>query len=148
VQIYEDRRRLKGKSRRAYRLDQVLKSNRILPKGWRTDGPSPTTRPHGAAEHDSEYINSNGATGADKITYSIPLNDLTRSIISVRVTLNYQAIPPYYLKGGSRLEKAPRRKARLLNPIFDAAGHTNRKLETGKPVRGFEDTKSQACSKW
>jgi hypothetical protein len=26
------------------------------------------------------------------------LNDLTRKIVAVRVTLNYQAIPPYYLR--------------------------------------------------
>jgi len=80
-------------------LDQVLKNNRLLPKGWRLDGPfGEFTRPHGDAERDPEYINKSGATGADRITYRIPLDDRTRSAVSVRVTLNYQAIPPSYLK--------------------------------------------------
>jgi Cytochrome P460 len=80
-------------------LDQVLKNNRLLPKGWRPDGPfGEFTRPHGDAEHDPEYINKSGATGADRIIYRVPLNDRTRGAASVRVTLNYQAIPPSYLR--------------------------------------------------
>ena len=80
-------------------LDQVLKNNRLLPKGWRVDGPfAEFTRPHGDAERDPEYINKAGATGADKITYRVPLNEVTRRAVAVRVTLNYQAIPPFYLK--------------------------------------------------
>jgi len=80
-------------------LDRVLKNNRLLPKGWRTDGPfGEFTRPHGDAERDPEYINQSGATGADRITYRIPLDDRMRAAVSVRVTLNYQAIPPSYLR--------------------------------------------------
>jgi hypothetical protein len=79
-------------------LDQVLKNNRLLPKGWRLDGPfGEFTAPHGDAEHDPEYMNKSGATGADRITYRVPLDDRTRGAVSVRVTLNYQAIPPSYL---------------------------------------------------
>jgi hypothetical protein len=80
-------------------LDQVLKNNRLLPKGWRSDGPyGEFTAPHGDAERDPEYINKSGATGADRIIYRIPLDDRTRTAVSVRVTLNYQAIPPSYLR--------------------------------------------------
>ena len=80
-------------------LDRVLKNNRLLPKGWRVDGPfGEFTRPHGDAERDPEYINKSGATGTDRIIYRIPLDDRTRTAVSVRVTLNYQAIPPSYLK--------------------------------------------------
>jgi len=43
-------------------------------------------------------VNKSGATGADRIVYRIPLNDRTRTAVSVRVTLNYQAIPPFYLR--------------------------------------------------
>ena len=42
--------------------------------------------------------NKSGATGADRIIYRIPLDERTRGAASVRVTLNYQAIPPSYLK--------------------------------------------------
>jgi Cytochrome P460 len=80
-------------------LDHVLKNNRLLPKGWRLGGPmGEFTRPHGDAERDPEYMSPGGASGADRITYRIPLNDRTRAAISVRVTLNYQAIPPSYLR--------------------------------------------------
>jgi len=80
-------------------LDQVLKNNRLLPKGWRADGPfGEFTRPHGDAERDPEYINQSGATGGDRIVYRIPLDERTRAAVSVQVTLNYQAIPPSYLK--------------------------------------------------
>jgi hypothetical protein len=101
VQIYEELiADTQGKITTSFvGLDQVLKNNRLLPKGWRADGPfGEFTRPHGDAEHDSEYINNTGATGADRITYRIPLDERTRTAVSVRVTLNYQAIPPYYLK--------------------------------------------------
>jgi hypothetical protein len=84
----------------------VLKNNRLLPKGWRPDGPfGEFTRPHGDAERDPEYINRTGATGADRITYRIPLDERTRGAVSVRVTLNYQAIPPYYLQERFRIGK-------------------------------------------
>ncbi|MDX6444687.1 MAG: hypothetical protein QOH71_1761 [Blastocatellia bacterium] len=80
-------------------LDQVLKNNRLLPKGWRADGPfGEFTRPHGDAERDPEYMNQAGASGADQIIYRVPLNDRTRTGVAVRVTLNYQSIPPSYLR--------------------------------------------------
>jgi hypothetical protein len=80
-------------------LNQPLKNNRLLPKGWRTDGPyAEFTAPHGDAEHDPEYVNKSGATGADRVIYRILLDDRTRAAASVRVTLNYQAIPPFYLR--------------------------------------------------
>ena len=79
-------------------LDRPVKNNRLLPKGWRVDGPfAEFTRPHGDAERDADYINASGAPGVDRIMYRIPINDQTRGAVSVRVTLNYQSIPPYYL---------------------------------------------------
>ncbi len=79
--------------------DKHIKSNRLLPKGWREDGPlAEFTRPYGDAERDPEYINPAGATGSDTIIYRIPLNDRTRGAVSVRAVLYYQSIPPYYLK--------------------------------------------------
>src|SRR6185295_8596471 len=60
-------------------LNEVLKNNRLLPKGWRLNGPyGEFTRPHGDAERDPEYMNANGATGADRITYRVPLTERMR----------------------------------------------------------------------
>src|SRR5258706_7497142 len=101
VQIYEELiADTQGKITTSFvGLDQVVKSNRLLPKGWRADGPfAEFTRPHGDAERDPEYINKSGATGVDRIIYRIRLDERTRTAVSVRVTLNYQAIPPYYLQ--------------------------------------------------
>jgi hypothetical protein len=101
VQIYEELiADAQGKITTSFvGLDHPLKNNRLLPKGWRLDGPyAEFTAPHGDAEHDPEYVNKSGATGADRIIYRIPLDARTRGAVSVRVTLNYQAIPPYYLK--------------------------------------------------
>lgn len=133
-------------------LDKVLKSNRLLPKGWRADGPfAEYTRPHGDAEHDPEYINNSGATGADKITYRIPLSDRTRSIASVRVTLNYQAIPPYYLKDRFTIGKGAetQRLAYLTSHLtLQGTPIENWKLAIACGTRRFEDAKSQACQEW
>jgi Cytochrome P460 len=89
-------------------LDQPLKNNRLLPKGWRRDGPlAEFTGPHGDAEKDPDYDGKSGAAGADNITYRIPLNQRTRGIVTVRVTLNYQSIPPYYLQQRFRIGQGP-----------------------------------------
>jgi hypothetical protein len=102
VQIYEELiADSQGKITTSFTgLNQPLKNNRLLPKGWRTEGPyAEFTAPHGDAEKDPDYSGSGpGARGGDSITYRLPLNDLTRKIVAVRVTLNYQAIPPYYLR--------------------------------------------------
>lgn len=89
-------------------LDHPLKNNRFLPKGWRADGPmAEFTGPHGGAERDPDYNGKSGATGADNLTYRIPLDERTRGIVAVRVTLNYQAIPPYYLKQRFTIGRGP-----------------------------------------
>ena len=68
-------------------LDHALKNNRFLPKGWRTDGPlAEFTSPHGDAEHDPDYNGKSGATGADNLTYRIPLEQRTRASWRARHT--------------------------------------------------------------
>jgi len=71
-------------------LDQPLKNNRLLPKGWRRDGPlAAFTGPHGDAERDPDYDGNSGASGADNLIYRIPLDERGRRIVAVRGTLNY-----------------------------------------------------------
>ena len=89
-------------------LDEPLKNNRLLPKGWRSDGPlADFTGPHGDAEKDPDYDGKSGAAGVDNLTYRIPFNARTQSIVAVRVTLNYQSIPPYYLKQRFAIGQGP-----------------------------------------
>src|SRR6185436_13405923 len=89
-------------------LDHPLKNNRFLPKGWRSDGPlAEFTTPHGEAENDPDYDGKSGAPGADTLRYRIPFNARSESIVAVRVTLNYQSIPPYYLKQRFAIGRGP-----------------------------------------
>jgi len=132
-------------------LNHPLKNNRLLPKGWRADGPyAEHTGPHGDAERDPEYVNKSGATGADRILYRIPLDDRTRGAVSVRVMLNYQAIPPYYLKDRFTIGKGAEteRLAYLASHLTVASTPIeNWKLRLVCTTRKLDDTKSTACGR-
>jgi hypothetical protein len=132
-------------------LNHPLKNNRLLPKGWQADGPyAEHTGPHGDAERDPEYVNKSGATGADRILYRIPLDDRTRGAVSVRVTLNYQAIPPYYLKDRFTIGKGAEteRLAYLASHLTVASTPIeNWKLRLVCTTRKLADAKSMACGR-
>ena len=132
-------------------LNHPLKNNRLLPKGWRADGPyAEHTGPHGDAERDPEYVNKSGATGADRIIYRIPLDDRTRAAVSVRVTFNYQAIPPYYLKDRFTIGKGPETQRLAYFASHLTVTETpieNWKLLLGCATRKLEDAKSSPCSR-
>jgi hypothetical protein len=75
-------------------LDSIVKENRLPPRGWRRGGPYWTeTQPHGESAGDADYWSGEGA---DHLVYRIPLSRVGRAT-SVRATLFYQALPPYYL---------------------------------------------------
>jgi hypothetical protein len=98
-------------------IAERLKDNRLLPKGW---NPSPALA---ASEHLGSMkmpipelieemlpvlppadAQSPGASdpdfvgGSDSLTYRVPLRDLSGEPASVKATLYYQAIPPFYLQ--------------------------------------------------
>ena len=88
-------------------LYQRVKDNRLQPRGWRKDGPwAEITEPEGAAADDCLYtMNPDPAcapwyakpsTGADEVTYRVPLAGLAGKPAAVAVTLYYQSLPPYY----------------------------------------------------
>jgi hypothetical protein len=118
VQIYEEIMiDVKGRITTSFvALDKSIKNNRLLPKGWKPDGPyADFSGPHGEALNDPEYIEPNyrnlknyaGSKGSDTIIYRVPLNQKTQGAASVRVALYYQAIPPYYLKERFAIGKGP-----------------------------------------
>jgi cytochrome c553 len=86
------------------RRDEEVKDNRLLPAGWTKAGPDPknfggvylhATWPKGDALNDPDYANG---SGGDKIRYQISLPaGLNPAHLSVRATLYYQSIPPYFL---------------------------------------------------
>ena len=85
------------------------KDNRLLPRGWTKKGPHPSldgrylraTHPGEDAAKDPRYADG---SGSDEVRYEIPLSALNlppgvdAGDLEVRVTLNYQAIPPYFLR--------------------------------------------------
>jgi hypothetical protein len=72
-----------------------IKKNRLLPRGWKPDGPrAAETRPHGTAAKDPDYLNG---CGCDTIIYKVPLSKVPNAA-KVRAQIFYQTIPPYYLR--------------------------------------------------
>lgn len=132
-------------------LNHPLKNNRLLPRGWRADGPyAEHTGPHGDAERDPEYVNKSGATGADRIIYRIPLDDGMRGAVTVRVSLNYQAIPPYYLKDRFTIGKGAetQRLAYLASHLtVEGTPVESWKLLLVCSTRKLDDAKSSACGR-
>jgi hypothetical protein len=102
VQIYEelvqdsDRRFTTSFLHRRYNI----KDNRLHPRGYRKDGPfAAHTRPEGAATLADPDYNAPVLSGKDKVRYEVTLSpEARKKARSVRVTLYYQATPPYFLQ--------------------------------------------------
>jgi hypothetical protein len=117
VQIYEELiKDSEGNFTTSFiRRDAIVKENRLLPKGWSREGPAPlsftgeflhSTFPEGEAAKDPSYTNGSGTS---KLRYAVPFSELPKGIdrskLTVKATLYYQSIPPYYLM--QRFEQAP-----------------------------------------
>ncbi len=83
-------------------LDQKVKDNRLQPQGWSSDGPeAEETGPVGTCIVlgtskklcDPDYMNG---SGSNVVRYLVPLTQSTIEMATVRATLYYQTIPPYY----------------------------------------------------
>ena len=78
------------------------KDNRLLPRGWTAEGPSPSlaaiiqsTHPPGSASADPNYLDG---SGTDTFEYRIPAPDgVSKDDLEVRVTVYYQATSPAFL---------------------------------------------------
>jgi hypothetical protein len=90
---------------------EVVKDNRLLPRGWKPEGPDPAlngaflraTYPCPTTRKDPRY---GDGSGSDEVTYRIKLPaGVEPARLSVRATLYYQAMPPYFLK--SLFDTAP-----------------------------------------
>ncbi|HVE70315.1 MAG TPA: cytochrome P460 family protein [Thermoanaerobaculia bacterium] len=93
------------------RRDSDVKDNRLLPLGWTKSGPDPSlngrwlaaTFPHGNAKDDPDY---KSGKGYDRVQYRIALPpDVDPANVTVRASLYYQNIPPYYLDQRFRIGK-------------------------------------------
>jgi hypothetical protein len=76
-------------------LADPVKDNRMMPQGWRKNGPEAgDTKPLGVDEASNPgYFDG---TGSSVIAYEIPLGVGVKIPVTVTVTIYYQTIPPYY----------------------------------------------------
>ena len=106
VQIYETLlRNAKGEFTTSFvRGCETVKDNRLLPKGWKKEGPGPAlagcfleaTYPDTETAKAPRYADG---SGSDAVTYRIDLpNGVDPARLQVRATLYYQAIPPTFLR--------------------------------------------------
>ena len=81
-----------------------MKDNRLLPRGWKRNGPGPAlsgrfleaTHPDPVTAKDPRYADG---SGSDEVVYRIDLPpDVDSTRLQVRATLYYQATPPYFLR--------------------------------------------------
>lgn len=85
-------------------LYKRVKDNRLQPKGWSPNGRyANETRSVGTGA-DPSYGNGKGSS---VVSYRIPLNAKTLGTASVRATLFYQTIPPYFLRQRSETGHGP-----------------------------------------
>lgn len=90
---------------------EIAKDNRLLPRGWKAEGPGPAlkgeflkaTHPGPFAKNDARYQDG---SGSDEVEYRVKLPaGVDTGKLRVQATLFYQAIPPYFLQ--SLFETAP-----------------------------------------
>ena len=83
---------------------ETVKDNRLLPRGWNHEGPSPeldgrylaATRPGPLAAKDADFI---AGDGADVTRYEMTVPEgVDPATCTVRARLFYQATPPYFLR--------------------------------------------------
>jgi len=82
-------------------LAREVKDNRLLPRGWRGDGPHADVTGPVAIDGDPRY---GDGSGSDVVVYRMPLARV-RGAATVRAAFVYQSIPPYYL--AERFRTAP-----------------------------------------
>jgi hypothetical protein len=105
VQIYEELvKDANGRFTTSFiRRDEIVKDNRLLPKGWKREGPGPelpdeylhATLPEGDAADDPDFTDG---TGSDVVSYDVALPpNVDPSDLKVTATLFSQSIQPSYL---------------------------------------------------
>jgi hypothetical protein len=115
----------------------VAKDNRLLPRGWKKTGPGreltgrflEATYPDSETATDPRYADG---SGTDEVTYRITLPAGVEAVgLTVRATLYYQALPPYFLMNLFRT--APDGEA--TRRLYSLIGHSELK---GTPIEGWK----------
>ncbi|HJR09517.1 MAG TPA: hypothetical protein VJ842_19805 [Pyrinomonadaceae bacterium] len=78
-------------------LANQVKDNRMMPQGWRENGPDAEHTAPGGVPRASNPGYFDGS-GTDVVTYEVPLDARITAPVTVSATIYYQTIPPYYLE--------------------------------------------------
>jgi hypothetical protein len=73
-------------------MTRRTKDNRLLPRGWKPDGPHAADTSPVGTDGDDDF-----AAGSDTVSYDIPVPDSDAALLVV-VSLRYQSIPPAWTK--------------------------------------------------
>ena len=101
-----------------------VKDNRLLPRGWRSDGPHiEDTAPVGV-DGDADFTG-----GGDTVACRIPLPAGTKGRIEVRAKLRYQTVPPAWVDA---LRKVDAEMSQRFVGWYDAADKTPETVATAQ----------------
>lgn len=142
VQIYEElTQNAKGEFTTSFlQRDRIVKDNRLLPVGWKYDGPPgvkipehflEATRPVGRAAKDPVYTSGSGKS---KVRYQVKVpGGVDLSHFSVTAKLWYQSTPPYFLADRAKTDSpATKRLQYLVNGLeLDKTAFAGWKLRIG-----------------
>lgn len=93
------------------RMARARKDTRLLPRGWRSDGPhGEETAPVGLGPDDDDF-----ADGADTVTYALSLPP-DSGPLTLRARLGYQAVPPAWAEA---LRASDTDEARRFLELYD-----------------------------
>ncbi|HYL77150.1 MAG TPA: cytochrome P460 family protein [Bryobacteraceae bacterium] len=101
--------------------DNIVKDNRILPQGWTPAGPKGVVIPHKYLEStfpinvggDPQYANGSGKSIV-RYVVSLPAG-ATAQNVSVKVSVQYQAEPPYFLAARYQTNTQATQRLQYLN---------------------------------
>lgn len=108
------------------RMVKKAKDNRLLPRGWRADGPhAQDTAPVGI-DGDADF-----AGGKDTVQFRVPLAADARGPLRVVARLHYQTVPPAW---ADALRDVDADEARRFVAMYDAADRTPEVVATAVRV--------------
>ncbi len=104
------------------RMVQKVKDNRLLPRGWRTDGPHIADIAPVGTDGDADFT-----AGGDTVAFRIPLPKGVRGTIDVQAKLYYQSVPPHWVDA---LRPVAAEAAQRFVRMYDAADKTPETVAT------------------
>jgi hypothetical protein len=98
------------------------KDNRLLPRGWRADGPHVADTAPVGTEGDQDFTG-----GGDTVAFRVPLPESARGAVQVVARLHYQSVPPLWVDA---LRDVEAEQAKRFVRMYDEADKTPETVAT------------------